>query len=209
MKSCLLFLFLLGSFIGRAQTWDEFFKQKKTQKKYLLEQLVALKVYAGYAVKGYQTVHSGLDLIRQLTGGEFSMHDFFISSLNGPSPLVRNNARVGQIILFQLRIRQALKGVGQADLSEEQRQYVSTVRDKVLEDCEKDLADLALVLGSGDLTMDDSERLQRLDRICVSLQEKWQFTGSFASGVRIMMLMKHLDLRNGTAAGKLYGITDH
>ncbi len=199
-------MFLLRPCIGGAQSWDEFFKQKKTQERYLLEQLVALKVYAGYAASGYQTVHSGLGMIRQLTGGEFSIHDLFIRSLNRPGAAVHDNALIGRILSLQLRIREKLNGLSLAGLSEEQRQYVRSVRESVLEDCEKDLAGLALLMENGGLEMDDSERLQRLDRIFASLEDKWQFTVSFASGIRIMLLMKHQAGRNAAAAGKLHEI---
>ncbi|MCH5688762.1 conjugal transfer protein TraI [Niabella sp. W65] len=53
MKKILLFLLLVvsaGSNL-QAQTFAEWFQQKKTQKKYLLQQIAALQVYIGYAKK--------------------------------------------------------------------------------------------------------------------------------------------------------------
>jgi hypothetical protein len=53
IKKC-FFLFalpLLFVQVSTAQTWSEWFSQKKTQKKYLLEQVAALKIYAGYLKK--------------------------------------------------------------------------------------------------------------------------------------------------------------
>lgn len=61
----LLLALLLSGFSGtvQGQTWGEFFQQKKTQKRYLLQQIAALQVFIGQAKKGYDLVGSGLRTI--------------------------------------------------------------------------------------------------------------------------------------------------
>ncbi len=44
---------LLHSSGTKAQTFDEWFRQSATQKKYLLQQIAGLQVYIGYVQKGY------------------------------------------------------------------------------------------------------------------------------------------------------------
>ncbi|RZM09985.1 MAG: hypothetical protein EOO88_48750, partial [Pedobacter sp.] len=46
-----------------AQNWNEIFRQKKTQEKYLLKQLAYLKLYGQQLADGYALVKSGLDTI--------------------------------------------------------------------------------------------------------------------------------------------------
>ena len=43
-----------------AQTWDEWFEQKKTQIQYLEKQIVELGIFIGDLQKGYQIVQKGL-----------------------------------------------------------------------------------------------------------------------------------------------------
>ena len=50
---------------------------KKTQKKYLLQQIAALKVYISYAKKGYNIVSSGINTIRDIKKGELNLHNNF------------------------------------------------------------------------------------------------------------------------------------
>ncbi len=64
MKTILLVIATVLLFqSANAQTWDEWFKQKKTQKKYLVQQIAALRVYLDYLKKGYTVVHNGLNTI--------------------------------------------------------------------------------------------------------------------------------------------------
>ena len=49
-----------------AQTWAEWFRQKATQKKYLLQQIAALHVYSGYLSKGYSIAKDGLNTIKSI-----------------------------------------------------------------------------------------------------------------------------------------------
>lgn len=52
MLSYFLISLFLAPFSVQCQTWDEVFKQKETQKKYLIQQIEAIKMYASYLKKG-------------------------------------------------------------------------------------------------------------------------------------------------------------
>jgi hypothetical protein len=60
-----------------AQTFDEWFRQKATQEKYLAQQIAALQQYAAVARRGYQVVQQGLNMIDRLKDGEFTLHSIF------------------------------------------------------------------------------------------------------------------------------------
>jgi hypothetical protein len=71
---------ILGLIIGStacAQTANEWFKQKKTQTKYLIEQIAALNVYLKTAKKGYDIAQRGLTLIGDIKDGSFQMDKTF------------------------------------------------------------------------------------------------------------------------------------
>src|SRR4051794_30947843 len=79
-------------------------QSKKTQKKYLLEQIAALKVYLGYLQKGYLITRKGLTTIGNIKQGDFNLHDDFFSSLKNVNPAIRKYSKVADIIAFQLEI---------------------------------------------------------------------------------------------------------
>jgi len=62
-------IILLSGAQVNAQTWNEWFRQKKTQKKYLVQQIAALKVYLKYLKQGYRIVDKGLSLVGDIKDG--------------------------------------------------------------------------------------------------------------------------------------------
>lgn len=189
-----IIMLFVGTEKGYSQTWNELFRQKKTQKKYLLQQIAALEVYTGYLKKGYEIASSGLHTIRDLSNGEFSLHNAFITGLKKVSPVVRNNVRVAEIIEMQIAIGKAFGNVrSNVHLSLSNQLYVQEVRDNLWEECLKDLEELLLVITSGKLEMDDAQRLKRLDKIYLSMREKSSFTQHFTTEVEQLILQKQLE----------------
>jgi 3-phenylpropionate/cinnamic acid dioxygenase small subunit len=56
----MVMMFLVNASLINAQTFDEWFKQKETQIKYLVEQIGALKAYGEVVKRGYDIAHNGL-----------------------------------------------------------------------------------------------------------------------------------------------------
>lgn len=176
------------SICSYGQTWGEFFDQKKTQKRYLLEQIAALKVYGDYLKKGYQIVDGGISAVRDITRGEFSLHHAFISSLKLVSPAIRNDVRVAEIIGLQISI---LRGFGEikssAFLSAEDLTYIHLVQAALTADCFNELEELLLVITSGKLAMKDDERLERLADIYARMLDKNAFSQDFCGNVGVLI----------------------
>lgn len=88
-----LVAYLAVSLPVHAQTWSEWFRQKKTQKKYLLQQIAALKVYIDYAEKGYKIACDGIHAVREIKRGDFNLHDNFLSLYTKSIPPSKNTQR--------------------------------------------------------------------------------------------------------------------
>jgi len=188
LKIIVLAVFVL-SFAGQvnAQTFSEFFRQKKTQQKYLLEQLAALKLYAGYVKKGYDIVGSGLDLVRDFSDGEFSLHKTYFNSLKAVSPVVKSNGKVAEIIVFQLEISKVLNSMDVDFLEPGTAAYLQQVKAGVLQECDTDLDELLLVITAEKLEMKDDERLRRLDRVYENMLDKYAFVQSFSNQLALLV----------------------
>ncbi|SMD01432.1 hypothetical protein [Pedobacter nyackensis] len=178
----------------QAQTWSEWFSQKKTQKKYLLQQIAALQVYIGYAKKGYDIVGSGLQTVKDISNGEFKLHNSFISSLKQVSPAIRNDVRIAEIIALQISIVKAFGGIKNTPLlSADQLGYITLVYEEVIRDCFTDLEELLLVITSGKLEMKDDERLVRLNSIYENMLDKSTFTQSFCTEAVQLIRQRELE----------------
>ncbi|RZJ75994.1 MAG: hypothetical protein EOO45_03820 [Flavobacterium sp.] len=202
-------LALLLLFVGTnafGQTWGEFFNQKKTQKKYLLEQLVALKMYAGYLKKGYDIVGNGIGTVRDIKNGEFSLHSTFFSSLKSVNPAIRKNAKVASIISLQVSIIKAFNNIGDNDgLKLSDNQYILGVKDRVTDDCLDDMEELLLVITSGRLEMSDDERIERLDGIYERMRDKATFVQSFTGEVNLLIQQRNNEQKSINRLREIYG----
>ena len=175
MAICLLFV----SSLSFGQTYTEIFRQKKTQEKYLLKQLTYLKLYAGYLKKGYDVVSDGVGTIKGFTSGEFGLHEAFFGSLALVNPLIKNDYRVLEIASMQGKISKAFVLMGRLDLDGSNLAYIHSVHDGVIEECNKDLDELLLMVSASSLEISDQERLSRLAKVHNSMSEKLEFVSGF------------------------------
>lgn len=164
-----------------AQTWNEIFKQKKTQKKYLIQQIAALEVYIGYAKKGYDIVGKGIHTVKDITNGEFSLHRNFFASLAAVNPAIKGSAAVAEVLEGGLGVITVLKSWKPSGINVTDRAFVSLVKANLLAECAAELEELLLVITSGKLEMSDDERLGRLELLRVSMQDKHEFALSFSA----------------------------
>lgn len=209
MKKILSLLLVLMAVSGslKAQTFAEWFQQKKTQKKYLIQQIAALQVYIGYAKKGYNIAKDGLNTIGGFTRGEFDLHGDFINSLKNVNPEIKRYAKVADIIALQVKIVQqsgrAYRQLQQSDmLSANELTYIDRVFTRLLDDCEQILDELITVTTNGKLEMKDDERMSRIDRLYLDMQDSYTFSKGFSDEAQALALSRkkeHNDVFTGRA----------
>lgn len=68
-------IFLLLPYFSHSQTFNEWFRQKKTQIKYLTEQIAHLQAQIILIKKGCDIARDGWELITDFKNGEFSLHE--------------------------------------------------------------------------------------------------------------------------------------
>lgn len=194
----LSFLFLTVSVTSaNAQNFSEWFRQKKTQQKYLLSQIAALQVYIGYAKKGYEVVGSGLSTIRDISNGEFNLHNAFISGLKKVSPTVARDFRIPEILAYQLEIVRSFNSLRRSGkLGTEHLSYLSLVADGIIEACYNDLGELLLVITSGKLEMEDGQRMQRIAEIHERMMDRSAFSQDFCNDATLLIKQKQAEQRS-------------
>ncbi|HUC81928.1 MAG TPA: hypothetical protein VMR70_13490 [Flavisolibacter sp.] len=175
-----------------AQTWAEWMRQKKTQIKYLTEQIVALKVYGDRVQNGYEIAKAGLTTIGKICNGEWNLHNDFFGSLKQVNPLVKKQQKVLAIHSMQSQI---VKVVGSIlKWSKENRGatiseagHIEKVCAFVLEESSHHLDELLLLLTSGELQMSDDERIQRLEKIYEQVVNEHAFIQAFAGSINRLL----------------------
>ncbi|WP_461791656.1 hypothetical protein [Pedobacter sp.] len=204
--------FLVGLVFGcatitvQAQTFSEWFRQKHTQKKYLLEQIAALKVYTGYVKKGYGIARDGLGLVRDITDGEFKLHELFISGLKKVSPVIGGDVRLAEIMVLELSVLRSFKGLLEMEgLSVDHLDYLLEVKSAVVSNGLADLEELLLVVTSGRVEMTDDQRIARLNGIYERTLERHGFAQRFSGQVVGLLKQMEMEGKSLKALGGFYG----
>lgn len=213
MKKILLALLVFVSAAGslKAQTFAEWFQQKKTQKKYLIQQIAALQVYIGYAKKGYKIAKEGLNTIGGFTKGEFNLHTDYLNSLKSVNPEVRRYVKVAEIIALQVKIIQnynrTYRQLNSSDaFSEDELAYIGRVYSRLLDDCDNTLDELITITTDGKLEMKDDERIERIDKLYLDMQDKFTFSQSFSNDAKSLAASRLNDKSDVQTSRVLQGI---
>jgi hypothetical protein len=192
---------------GFAQTFAEWFSQKKTQIKYLNEQITSLIQYGNYVRQGYQISQNGLGSIGGWVKGEFDLHSAYYTSLKKVNPQVKGNVKADSIISYAKQIPQRFDHLNGLDgLDDDTKNYIGQVKSTVLDDCNKDLSELQMVISDGKAQMTDDERIKRLDSIFSRMKDKYAFTLYFRSQVRLLLLQRDQELKDINTLKQQYGI---
>lgn len=191
---------------SKAQTWDEWFRQKKTQLDYLAKQIAELQAYGGFLKQGYAISQHGLGAVKNWASSEFALHSDYYHSLKEVGPALKNNPQAMDIAAYATAIRSSFGQLDTKGVSAEGLAYIKSVKGKVFEECGADLKELKLVMTSGQMQMKDSERIGRLDKIYADTKDLYGFARSFTNQVQTLLLQKSQEEQNIQTLKKYHGI---
>lgn len=211
MKNILILLLLTISIYAQAQSpnWNEWFRQKKTQRKYLRQQIIALKVYLEYLKQGYQIVDKGLSTISTIKNGKLQLDKNYLESLKQINPIIKNSPKVNEVLIIQQRISSAFRKLLHFCQTNENFQaseisYIESVYTNILKECELGVDELLIVCTAGTTEMKDDERLLRLDKIHEEMLDKYGFTKAFTSSTYLVAAQRAKLKHNSLSIEKLY-----
>lgn len=182
-----------------AQTWGEWFSQKKTQKKYLIQQIAALQVYIGYVRKGYDIAKKGLNTIGDFSRGELNLFENYFSDLKGASPAIKEYSRVADIISLQVKIVQRFRkdmSLLKGGSSAQELLYLEGVYERLLKDAANILHALHSLITETNLELTDDQRMQRIDQLYKEMQAQYDFTRSFGESAIMLQQQREREARN-------------
>lgn len=196
---------------SHGQTFNEWFRQKKTQIKYLGEQILALQNYAHTIEQGYSIAKNGLTLISDIKSGDFSLHSEYFQSLSNIKPEIASYSKVAQIIALQTYIVKQCATTrhwvsGRQSFSNENKSYCTEVLNALLMQCLESIDELTTLLSSGTLQLKDDERLKRIDDVYETMKERSTFLQHFNSEVKLLSLQRKKESLDDAGTRLLYGI---
>jgi len=149
-----------------------------------IEKLAQFRSILKQMKKGYEILTKGYNTVRDLSQGNFSLHQTFLDALLQVSPAVRNYKRVGDIIDYQVLLvreyRSAQSKFASTGLFNEQElTYLGSIYENLFKQSLRNLDELTDVLTANRLRMSDDERLATIDRIYADMQDKLLFLRAY------------------------------
>jgi hypothetical protein len=191
----------------QAQTFAEWFNQKNTQKKYLLQQIAALQMYSAYLKKGYNIAHNGMGSISGSLKSENDLHITYYDNKKNVNRVVRNNKQVNNILLWQKDILTLMGSLDKtANITDDEKKYIIQVKAAVFKDCDDQITELKNVITDGKLQMSDEERLVQIDQIHKAMQDNYRFSSAFSDQVKIYAVQRVKENNDAVTTKSLYGI---
>ncbi|TKB99165.1 TerB family tellurite resistance protein [Pedobacter cryophilus] len=161
-----------------------------------VEKLTQLKSILSDMKKGYQIVSKGYNSVKQITEGNFSLHDAFLSRLIAVNPAIKNYKRVADIISYQKDIvkeyQQAFNRFNSSQVfNKNELQYLEQVYKGLFHQSLQNIDDLTTIITATKLRMGDDERLKIIDRIYEDTTDKLQFLKSFNRKTYVLMQQRN------------------
>lgn len=209
MKRCvwiLLSLFLLSS---------KSFSQTQAIQQLLLdvEKLTQLKSILTELKEGYQIVSNGYTNIKNISEGNFNLHDIFLESLLEVSPAVKNYGRIKDIIDAQLTLvkeyKNALKQFKESgEFSIDDINYLEKVYANLFNHSLDNLQTMIMVITAGKLRMSDDERINSIDAVWKEVSQELTFLRHFNNEARILCLERAKDKNDFSTMKQLYDVNE-
>lgn len=176
-----------------------------------VEKLAQLKQILTGMKKGYQVLSNGYGKIKNISEGNFKVHDVFLSGLMAVNSELRKYRKVADIIRYQATILSEYKSAYNhfrqgGRFTPDEIIYLSKVYSNLFDRSLENLDELTLVLTASELRMSDDERLKAIDRLYTDMQDKLSFLRSFNRKTATLDRSRQMQQQENADIKKLYGL---
>jgi hypothetical protein len=149
-----------------------------------IEKLVQFKQILSDMKKGYDIISKGYGTVKNITEGNFSLHEAFLNGLLKVNPEIAKYRKVADIVRIQATILSEYRSAftrfrSGGRFTPDEIIYISKVYDNLFNQSLKHLDELVMVLTTSSLRMNDGERLEAIDRLYIDIQQKLGFLRNF------------------------------
>lgn len=175
-----------------------------------LEKLAQFKQILSDMKKGYEILSKGYTAIKDLSQGNFTLHQLFLDGLMQISPTVRNYKRIADIIRYQGYLVKEYKTAyskfqRDGNFNPDELHYLSKVYGRLFKESLQNLDDLTIVLTANKLRMSDQERLEAIDNIFTAMENKLEFLRYFNSKTTTLAIQRARENRDVKTLELIYG----
>lgn len=176
-----------------------------------VEKLAQLKQILSDLKKGYDIASTGYGKIKDISQGNFSIHELFLDGLLTVNPNLRKYRRVADIVNYQVRLLNEYKAAynrfsSSGSFTPQELTYLTKVYGNLFNRSLENLDELAMILTASELRMSDDERLSAIDRLYDDMTEKLGFLRSFNKKTSVLDMQRQQRLKENSQIKKIYGV---
>ena len=159
--------------------------------------------------EGYAILNQGYNAVKDISQGNFSLHQAFLDGLLQVSPTVLRYYKIAEIIRMQVLLvkeyNAALKRFQASQLfNDGELDHLQDVYNQLFKASLQQLDDLTIVVTAGQLRMSDDERIAAIDQIYVSLSGKITFLRQFNNQTSVLLLQRVKETSDAKGIERLY-----
>lgn len=178
-----------------------------------IEKLAQFKQILTDMKKGYQILNGGYNVVKDLSKGNFSLHETFLDALMQVNPTVRKYKRVGDIIHYQVLLVKEYKAAfnrfrNSGNFNPEEIAYLEKVYSKLFKESIRNLDELTSVISANTLRMSDDERLAAIDKVYADMQEKLSFLRNFNNSTSVLGIQRTKERNDINAMRSIYKVNN-
>jgi hypothetical protein len=175
-----------------------------------IEKLAQFKQILSDLKKGYEILTGGYNTIKNISEGDFKLHQVFLDGLMQVSPAVKKYKRVGDIIDYQLRMVSEYKSAfnrfkQSKQFTDNEIGYIGKVYSNLINRSLENLDDLSVIITAGKLRMSDEERLAAIDDIYKEVSDKLGFLRAFNNQTQVLALQRAKESKDVKVMKGLHG----
>jgi hypothetical protein len=176
-----------------------------------VEKLAQLKKILSNMKKGYEIVSNGYNTIKDISKGNFNLHEAFLDALLQVSPTVRKYKKIGEIISCQTQLvkeyKSAFRRFDASNLfNTNEIKYMDNVYTNLFNKSLQNLEELTMVITAGKLRMSDDERINAIDRIYNNIADKLVFLRTFNKENDVLAIQRGREMVDTKVSKKLNGL---
>ncbi|MBS1977850.1 MAG: TerB family tellurite resistance protein [Bacteroidetes bacterium] len=160
---------------------------------------------------GYKILDKGYTTIKNISEGNYTLHQLFLDGLMAVSPAVRNYKRIPFIIDYQKLLVKEYKNAytrfrSDPHFTPQEIEYVANVYNYLFTASLRNIDDLVMITTATKLRMSDDERMRAIDRIFYDMESKVGFLRSFNSSTQLLAIQRARAANDVRTLNHLYGI---
>jgi hypothetical protein len=205
--SIVIALTVLAPVTSRAQSIADLIEQLTLD----YQKLAGLKNILNQMYQGYETLSRGYNSVKDVSQGNFSLHEAFLDGLMVVSPTVRKYPRVANIISDQSTLMVEYRAAYSSNrsnphFSPDELAYMLEVYNNLVNASLKNIDDLLMVMTDSKLRMSDAERLSLIDRIYKESHNQLSFLRQFNDQASKLAAQRSRIAEDKNGVRSIYGI---